>query len=961
MRRYGIVLSVLIFVEIIGIIRPVTAFAQKERQNGPDELRVIKQKLDYTRDYKGALALCTSAVKNHHGDVDFLFLLGKAYFMTHNYSQAQKVFDQVIQKSPNYKDAYMASVNVQLAVHNNWKAMVYVNKGLAYFSGDRDFELKKLSIFLQQANRNGANAQVEHLIRLFPTESAVMKTCVNYYNGQGDLLLRQGNLSQASVAYGKALELDPGNIEALKGSSSVRQKSGDDQSTLNMLNRALIQHPGSYDFMIKKASILLDQKRYPEAREMLQLILKKSPGDAKARSLLSELNTDAAQYYKSEDPYFLYSDILQQSPGNTEAMGNVISIALNRGNLDEALFWIDKSLKKNPSDKKRLFQKLTILQRQQKYGAASVVAEKLLKLNPGNRDIKEELIQLYQRIGHDYAGEQLYDNALDSYRKIFKLDPRNKEALNSSINILSAKKDYSAALQLVDNTLQLYPKETDLLTLKASLLQDDEQFEEAMLLWEKLSSQEPQNKKFTGNYIEASLAFGRQLMQVSDYDPAAAVYAKILTIQPDNKEALNNIQNIELAKNKQGSQTAIVLSDQALKYYPHDLGFLMKKSDALFRSHHYPEASNLTDSLMKRYPYNLKLRDIYLEQLHKMAVVSRQHGDSTASINTYNRILAVNASDSTALLELANLYRAGGNYSQSLKVTGNALSYYPGNATFLLKRAQVLEQMKQYREAFAAADSVALIYPERKSFRSYSDYLLSRTFKNMISLSYLNSQLDSSRTANIATLQYSFYGKKGIYSGKLNFAGRGSGTGLQGEFEMYYNHSPRWYSYLDLAVANKLVFPNWKVAYSIFHSFAKGWEGELGVRVLKFTTISSYSGVVSLAKSFGDFWVNFRNYTTFLSGKTYEAETLTARQYLNNKTDFFYANLGYGNSPDEFSRSYQLNMNIKYQTYSIGGGFQMMFNYRNIISINATWFNQKTYESLYRNQYDVYVSFARKF
>lgn len=961
MRRSEIFINMLILLGIIGFINPVNAFAQNAKQDNTEELRVIKQKLDYSKDYTGALALCHTAVKNHPQDADFLFLLGKAYYLTKNYNQAQKVFDRIILKTPNYKDVYLFAVNVQLATHNNWKAMFYVNRGLVRFPGDRDMELKKLSIFLQQANRNGANAQVEHLTRLFPTDPTVVKNCVDYYNGQGDLFLRQGNFSQAAVAYGKALDLDPKNIQALKGSSMVQQNTGDDQSTLNTLNRALIQHPGAYDFMIKKASVLLDQKRYPEALAMLQSILKKFPGDTKAKSLLADTKTEAARYYKSEDPYYLYSDILEKSPGNTEAMNNVISIAINRGALDEALFWIDKSLKKNPSDKKRLSQKLTILQRQQKYGAASVVAERLFKQNPRDREIKEVLIQLYQRIGRDYAGEQLYDNALESYRKILKLDPKNKEALNSSANILSAKKDYTTALELVDDALRIYPEENDFLALKASLLQDDEQFAEARQIWEKLKDKSGQNKKFTDNYIECSLALGRQQMQVSDYEMAAAVYSEILAIQPANKEALNNIQNIELAKNSQGSKTAIILADQALKYYPHDLGFLMKKSDILFRSQHYQEANDLIDSLLKRYPYNLKIRDIYMDQLHKIALLSQQHGDTVTSINTYNRILMVNSADSTALLGLANLYRLGGNYSRSLETTDKALSYYPGNATFLFKRAQALEQMQQYRKAYAAADSVAMVYPERKSFRDYSNFLLSKTFRNMVSLSYLNSQLDSSRTANIATLQYSYYGKKGIYSGKLNFAGRGSGTGLQGEFEMYYNHSSRWYSYLDLAIANKLVFPNWKVAYSLFHSLSRGWEGELGFRVLKFTSVSSYSGVVSLSKSFNDFWINFRNYTTSLSGKVYEAENLTARQYLNNKTDFFYASIGYGNSPDEFSRSFELNQIIKYSTYSIGGGFQMMFNYRNIINLNATWFNQKAYESIYHNQYDIYVSFARKF
>jgi len=93
----------------------------------------------------------------------------------------------------------------------------------------------------------------------------------------------------------------------------------------------------------------------------------------------------------------------------------------------------------------------------------------------------------------------------------------------------------------------------------------------------------------------------------------------------------------------------------------------------------------------------------------------------------------------------------------------------------------------------------------------------------------------------------------------------------------------------------------------------------------------------------------------------YEAGVLTARQYLNNKTDFLYGAIGVGNSPDEFSRNYQLAGNLGSQEYSIGAGYQKAFNYRNIVNLGGTWYNQKLATARYRNQYDLSLSFVRKF
>jgi cellulose synthase operon protein C len=146
----------------------------------------------------------------------------------------------------------------------------------------------------------------------------------------------------------------------------------------------------------------------------------------------------------------------------------------------------------------------------------------------------------------------------------------------------------------------------------------------------------------------------------------------------------------------------------------------------------------------------------------------------------------------------------------------------------------------------------------------------------------------------------------------------------------------------------------------LFRNFDHGWEAELGGRYLNLDSISLYSALGSVSKYFGDFYVTLRGYLIFAPGHMYEAGVLTARQYLN-KTDFLYGALGVGNSPDEFSRNYQLATNLGNQTYSIGAGYQKSFSYRNILNLSGTWYNQRLDPGRYRNQYDITLSFLRKF
>ncbi|QEC74397.1 YaiO family outer membrane beta-barrel protein [Arachidicoccus ginsenosidivorans] len=130
----------------------------------------------------------------------------------------------------------------------------------------------------------------------------------------------------------------------------------------------------------------------------------------------------------------------------------------------------------------------------------------------------------------------------------------------------------------------------------------------------------------------------------------------------------------------------------------------------------------------------------------------------------------------------------------------------------------------------------------------------------------------------------------------MEFCRSSSGHWLTIRSRGLYSARKKWYSYGNLAIANKVVFPKWRAGYSLFHNFAKSWEAELGARIIDFDSLKSVSGVASLAHFFGDFWTNIKGYASFLSGNQYTALTLTARQYLNEKTDFFYATMGYGNS-----------------------------------------------------------------
>ena len=964
MKRMKYVLMVVASMAVSG------AFAQLDvRKMDGDQLVAAAKKEMAAGHYRSALTLTHIAIRKNKRDLDVRFLLGRLYELNNYPDSAEDVLKDVIYQDPKYRDAYASLASIEMGKHDPEEALCYIDDGLYYYPADKEFELRKFGILQMLQKPAEADQQGDLLLNRYRGDTSVLRTYINYKIESAQRYTRLRDYDRARYEYRQVLTVEPGNSEAREGIYNTLLKAGGYEDALATVNSALNDHPDDYTLLFKKESLLQDLHRYPEAIEVLQHLLRIYPGDAKAHQLDVDLRMEAGRYFMSEDPYLQFQAVLEKSPSNREALNYVINLASARGLNKDALAFVNKALRYYPTDRDLLAKKMSILENLQKYTEASEIAQVLGKNS-------SDYIELKEASGKYYMGQFMYDSALAEFHDVLNVNPAEPAALNYSINIFAAQKNYDAAIALLDKALQYYPNDENLLLKKAGILQDDTRYPDAAAVLEQLMRAHPDNKHYQSSYVDLSLAMGRQMMQAQDYDAAYGTFAGVLQQQPDNTEALETVINIEIARGAPDS--ALVVADQALNYYPGSRDFLLKKAAALEALQRYPEAYVITGELMRRYPYNTKVRDQYVDELLASGQQYNRRGQSDSALAEFEKVLVVRPRDSAALSYAINILNTLGSDSKARKAfhTGvdstvlldsalvlidRGLRYYPGNEYFTLKRAVVLENLGRFTEALPAADSVVKMDPT-DGHKDYADYLRSKTYRNAIGLSYLTAHFDSLAPANFATLHYVHYTRNGSsFDTKLNFAGRATGTGLQLEEEIYYTHNQKWSSYGDIAIANQSVFPRIHLAYSISRNFSGGWSGELGFRYLNLDSISVTSAVGAIGKYFGDFYLNARGYLIFAPGKMYEAGVLTARQYLDNKTDYLYGSIGVGDSPDEFTRDYQLNNLLGSQTYSIGAGYQKVFRYRNVLNLSGTWYNQKLAENRYRNEYDISLSYLRKF
>jgi cellulose synthase operon protein C len=918
--------------------------------------------------YQKAINMCNKAIDISPKNLDIHLLLGHAFSLAGKIDSARLELNYVIQKNPRYRDAYIYLVNMEAAACNYLQALEYADMGLKYFPNDRDLLLKKLDIYIKMGDWIESNKLADYLFDRFSTDPYIRSVYLEYKLAVARQYSHRGYIEIAKRSYESVLEQDPLNKEALTAIFALDFRSGNYESSLAYTNRALQSTPNSYEFLMKKISILDAMSRYVEAIEVVEKLVKLYPTNSDVLRLNSYVRMTAGRFYMNTDPYLLFSGVLDRDPGNTEALNYTINIAFSRGMLREALQWINFGLKRSPNDFDLLRKKLGVLETMKSYGAASSIAEKMYKDNPTDVN-KANFLELRTLSAKQYMNDMEYDSATVALKSVIFYDRSNIAAVSYLINVYIVQKRYDDALRTIDEALAYYPDDEHLLFKKSIVLDGYQRYSDAAAISKQLLEAHPENRQYLASLIEQSLAAGRQSMQYDDYYNTLKVLKGVLEIQPDNVDALNYIINIESATKDYDS--ALYYVDQGLRYYPESKDFLFRKSLVYADAKQFKTAYEISGELYEQFPYNARYRSAFMEQHLGAGRQYLEYGSKDSALTEFFQALEVSPKDTIPLYYTINLLYDLKQYDTALVLLGRGRRLYPINPFFLMRRAEILQAQKKYEEAWRNADTLAKMMPVPK-YLDYAALLFSYRLKNEIGLFYLHSKIvDASnlpKINSIATVQYTRHMKKGVLNFRVNYAGRTTGTGFQGEAETYYNHNKKWFSYAVLSYSPDIaIFPRFKAGYSINRGFNRGYSGELGVRYLELNGGNMVSPVAGISREIKDFFLNMKvyyqqlKYTDTIQDNYYSA-IFTARYYLReNRSEFFSAMAGYGNVPDDFSTAYFLSTLARYQTVSCGVGYKRQVYYLTTFAINATWYNIKSNEAVFRNQYDIYVALQRRF
>jgi YaiO family outer membrane protein len=318
-----------------------------------------------------------------------------------------------------------------------------------------------------------------------------------------------------------------------------------------------------------------------------------------------------------------------------------------------------------------------------------------------------------------------------------------------------------------------------------------------------------------------------------------------------------------------------------------------------------------------------------------------------------------NQDASSALIDLE--YWNDHNY-QALLICNKALSLHKDSEQLLLKKAKILNSLKQYKEAALITDQLLKSNPGNTAALALASSLQDVAAVNKIDITYDYSHFDNryNQPWHLLSLSYSRQTVLGSVIARINYANRFGSNGIQGEVDAYPRISKTFYSYVNFGYSGSDIFPKYRAGFSLYANLPLSYEAEAGIRYLNFGT-ATYIYTASLSKYYSNFWFGARTYITPGTIGTSQSFSIYGRYYLKTADDYFGASLGTGLSPDDRIVNIQLNTKEKLTSRQVSLSFNHRIALLNIISLRAGIINQEYRPFVKGNQLDLTFGYQRRF
>ena len=301
-----------------------------------------------------------------------------------------------------------------------------------------------------------------------------------------------GDRARATAEANKALALKPDSeLAAL----TLAQASDNVASAMQSLERFIAANPKAREVRLAYARILVNEKKYEQARKEFETLLELQPQDTTTLYSLGVLSAQAKDPKNAERYLSMYLDALEKQRGSERDPAQVMlllaQLADERGDAEAALGWIAKIEPQQGRNGIYISAQIKSAQISAKRGNLGEARKKLATAEANDEEEQAQLVLAESQIMRDAGDAQeafaileaalkrhpknanlLYDHAMAaekldrmpvmeaSLRQLIVLEPKNAMAYNAlGYSLADRNQRLKEAYQLIEKALQLAPND----------------------------------------------------------------------------------------------------------------------------------------------------------------------------------------------------------------------------------------------------------------------------------------------------------------------------------------------------------------------------------------------------------------------------------------------------------------------------------------------------------------------
>ena len=492
------------------------------------------------------------------------------------------------------------------------------------------------------------------LQRLF----ARYKSAPNSYSSAAENFYRNNEYERALKIYDLGAKAEKSNVPTFqRRSAEILLEIGSFEDAAKLVQALLKADPGNVDTLALDSALKLysgspDERAKAIANLEMQLL--KTPGDCKihfnlARALDLQGKTESAGKH--------YLAAINLRPDYMPARIGIAQFYLSRREWTDALSAGSKVLAISHNNITARLIRCTALVASRQFKQARQEIDDVFKLDPGSMEARFQS-------GYIDLQEMKLDEAEKSFLQVRVAAPSDIRAIVGLAEVVLARGDPHGAVAFLKREMAANPQQTNLLISLGGLATKAKLGDEAIAAYSQLLTKEPENSAVHArlgillnnkNDSTNSLVHLRRAVELSPNDPATAlalallyekmgkpnaavpIYEKILELNPDDLNALNNLA-YRLVEDGKDLNRGLQLAARALQLKPADPDIEDTMALAYIKKSQHPGAIEILIDIIRRNPDhpNLAVFQYHLGMAYAGAgnhVAARRALDAALSAN----------------------------------------------------------------------------------------------------------------------------------------------------------------------------------------------------------------------------------------------------------------------------------------------------------------------------------------